>query len=173
MFSSGRSTVGIIQRDDSESDRRLVTAQRVTNSEDFRGEPRYSRPIEMCPKMPLIFARYRGGSRLVPARVYGDARPHAHGTHVIPARLMEISRNVRRGFLGRRNERGHRVLNNALEPSPRRLPSGRRPVPPRRRWSSSSAAWTQVRRNCPTDSHNLSLSTALRAAKAELLTPRA
>lgn len=29
---------------------------------------------------------------------------------------MEISRNVRGGFLGWRNERGHRVLNNALEP---------------------------------------------------------
>lgn len=34
---------------------------------------------------------------------------------------MEISQNVRRGFLGWRNERRHEVLNNALEPFPRGL----------------------------------------------------
>ena len=45
---------------------------------------------------------------------------------VIPVRLMEISRNIRCGFLRWRNERGHRVLNIAVD------------LPPR----------TQVRRNC-------------------------
>lgn len=36
---------------------------------------------------------------------------------------MEISRNVRRGFLGWRNERGHEVLNNALQLLPLSAPA--------------------------------------------------
>lgn len=136
-----------------------------------RFSPRFGAPRPGCGAGANEYLRRRASTRT-----------RTHDIHVIPVRLMEISRNVRRGFLGWRNERGHRVLNNALEPFPlvglRRLVASlpadvRRPVPSAAGRVVLPTAWTQVRRNCPTDSHNLSLSTALRAAKAELLTPRA
>lgn len=47
--------------------------------------------------------------------VYARACNETLGLRVIPVPLMEISRNVRCGFLRWRNERGHRDLNIAVD----------------------------------------------------------
>jgi len=59
-------------------------------------------------------------------RVIGTDVRATRTTQVIPVRLMEISRNIRCGFLRWRNEWGHGTLNIVVD------------LPP----------WTQVRRNC-------------------------
>lgn len=65
---------------------------------------------------------------------------------VIPVPLMEISRNIRRGFLRCRNERGHRDLNIAVDLLP--APSPRSPETPPPPPPAPSFKRTQVRRNC-------------------------
>lgn len=81
---------------------------------------------------------------------YMDARAcnETSGLRVIPVPLMEISRNVRCGFLRWRNERGHKDLNIAVDlllPLPLPPPflyanAGAAKLPCRRIWISPFAA---------------------------------
>lgn len=80
---------------------------------------------------------------------YMDARARTTrlwGSQVILVPLMEISRNIRRGFLRGRNERGHRDLNIAVDLLP--VPSPRSPKTPPPPPPPPSFKRTQVRRNC-------------------------
>lgn len=51
--------------------------------------------------------------------LHGRTLAQRGSARVIPVRLMEISRNIRCGFLRWRNERGHGTLNIAVDLPPR------------------------------------------------------